>query len=323
MATPPTTTRRGEHPVGSAPARGRLASRWRLFSSWGPLSRWWPFSGWRPLSGWWPFSSWWPRRVPAHEPLAAALADHHASGRPRRVSALRADGVGFTIETEEYFTLAGALGELDGLALERCRGRVLDVGAGAGRHALALQARGHAVVAIDVSPTCVSLARARGVEDARVFDVMRLGMDADHAAERLGTFDTLLFGMQTIGVAGGVGALGRLLDRLAALLAPGGELLVDSSALREPWRGEAGPVDGVPGAEGGDWRAAARRGEIVLSTRYRGLRGEPFPWLYLAEPHLQRLAGEHGWAVETLGRVASGEYLVALRRAESSGVRDG
>lgn len=205
------------------------------------------------------------------------------------------DGAAFEIETEEYFTLEGRLAELDGLALDRCRGRVLDVGAGAGRHALALEARGLEVVAIDVSPIAVSLCRMRGVRGARVGDVMRLD-----SADAFGRFDTLLFGMQTIGVAGGVETLGRLLERLKCLLAPGAELLVDSSELREAWDGDA--ADSTP-----------NRGEIVLSTRYRGWRGEPFPWLYLAEPDLRGVAERAGFEMETLARVEGGEFLAALR----------
>jgi SAM-dependent methyltransferase len=242
----------------------------------------------------------WPRRVPPSEPLAAALQDHHRSGRPRRVRALRADGVAFEIETDEYFTLEGSLAPLDALALARCGQRVLDVGAGAGRHALALQAAGREVVAIDVSPICTALCRARGVRDARCLDVLRIGPDAP-----LGRFDTILFGMQTIGVAGGVEPLARLLERLRASLVEGGEILADSSALREPWEGDA--ADRSPS-----------RGEIVLSMRYRGWRGEPFPWLYLSEPDLAAIAARSGYAMETLGRVGEeegAEFLASLRVA--------
>ncbi|MCA9502954.1 MAG: class I SAM-dependent methyltransferase [Spirochaetaceae bacterium] len=236
----------------------------------------------------------WPRRVGPAEPLAAALLDHHRSARPRRVHATRADGVLFEIETEEYFTLEGTLAELDRAALERCRGRVLDVGAGAGRHALALQG-GLEVVAIDVSPLCTALCRERGVRDARTLDVMRLEADAS-----LGRFDTILFGMQTIGVAGGTLALERLLGRLRHRLEPGGGILADSSALREPWEGDA--TD-----------RSASRGEIVLSTRYRGWRGEPFPWLYLAEEDLCEVAGRAGFGMETLARAPDGEFLALLQ----------
>ncbi len=206
----------------------------------------------------------------------------------------------FEIDTDEYFTLEGALAELDALAVEACRGRVLDVGAGAGRHALALQARGLEVVAIDVSPICVAICRERGVRDARVFDVMELA-----SAEPLGRFDTLLFGMQTIGVAGGVETLETLLRRLRACLAPGGRILADSSALREPWEGDASD-------------RSASRGEIVLTTRYRGWRGDPFPWVYLAEADLREIAEAAGYGMQTLGRVASGEYLASLEPSDGA-----
>lgn len=242
----------------------------------------------------------WPRRVGPAEPLAVALRDHHATGRPRRVRAFRTDGVSFTIETEEYFTLKGSLAELDALALDRCRGRILDVGAGAGRHALALQEMGRDVVAIDLSPICVALCKERGVREVRTFDVMTL-----NSTDQLGRFDTIFFGMQTIGVAGGVVALGKLLKRLRNCLTATGELIVDSSALREAWEGDE--EDGAPS-----------RGEIVLSTRYRGWRGECFPWVYLAEKDLADVAKGAGFEMETLGRVESGEYLAVLRRDESS-----
>lgn len=252
------------------------------------------------------FARWaryWPTRVSAAEPLAAALLDHYQSGRPRRVKATRADGACFEIETEEYFTLEGTLAELDTIALERCRGRVLDVGAGAGRHALALEARGLEVVAIDVSPLAVALCRARGIRDARVIDVMTLS-----SAEPLGTFDTVFFGMQTIGVAGGVETLGRLLTRLTPLLAPGGELIVDSSALREAWDGD-------------ETDASPSRGEIVLSTRYRGWQGEPFAWLYISEEDLGDVATNSGFEMEVLGRSPSGEFLCALRPPAKNSTR--
>lgn len=245
-------------------------------------------------------------RVPAAEPLARALRDHHRDGRPRRVTALRADGLEFEIETEEYFTLEGELAALDRLALDLVRGRVLDVGAGAGRHALAFEARGCEVVAIDVSPICVALCRERGVRDAREYDVLALPPATDPA---LGRFDTIFFGMQTLGVAGAVDVLSDLLARLRAHLAVGGCVVADSSALRFAWEGEEDEPS--PG-----------RGEIVLETRYGRLRGEPFAWLYLAEEELAAVAARAGFDCEILGRVADGEYLARLSPGSGRSDRD-
>ena len=245
-------------------------------------------------------ANYWPRRVAAAEPLAAALLDHHRSGRSRLVRARRSDGVSFDIETVEYFTLEGQLAELDARSLELCRGRVLDVGSGAGRHSLALQELGHEVVAIDVSPICAALCSERGVLDARTFDVMKL----EHQ-DQLGCFDSIFFGMQTIGVAGGIEPLEELLRRLKPCLSPGGELVVDSSELREAWDGDQED-------------RAATRGEIVLSTRYRGCRGDAFPWVYLAEDDFMDVAQRAGYEMETVARVEGGEYLAVLRLGDEA-----
>lgn len=77
------------------------------------------------------------------------------------------------------------------------RGRVLDVGTGAGEHTIALTALGYEVLGIDLSPSAVEYARrnaaAKGVPAARfrVADAVRLGADPTAAAE-LGVFDTIV-----------------------------------------------------------------------------------------------------------------------------------
>ena len=70
-------------------------------------------------------------------------------------------------------------------ALRLARGRVLDVGCGAGRVALELQERGHEVVGIDLSPLAVEVCRRRGVRDARELPVTRVSRE-------LGLFDTIV-----------------------------------------------------------------------------------------------------------------------------------
>jgi SAM-dependent methyltransferase len=167
---------------------------------------------------------------------------------------------------------------------------VLDVGAAAGRFALALQARGLEVVALDVSQGCVALMRERGVAQAHCGDVFQL------ETLGLGEFDTLLFGMQSIGVAGSRFGLERLLLSLRGQLREGGQLLIDSSS---PLDDEVWPGGVV---------------EVIAQLRYRGLRGEPFPWLYVSETILAEVAGDLGYAFELLERRSGGarEYLARL-----------
>ena len=70
-------------------------------------------------------------------------------------------------------------------AMQFVRGRVLDVGLGAGRFALYLQEQDHEVVGIDVSPGALEISRKRGVADARQLAFHKVDTS-------LGIFDTVL-----------------------------------------------------------------------------------------------------------------------------------
>lgn len=289
-----------------------------------------------------------PRRVDPQAPLARALADHARSGRSRTLRALRPSGLEYEIETGDFFELAGDQSSIDAGIVEHARGRVLDVGAGAGRHALALQARGLSVCAIDVSPICVELLRARGVEDAHeadVWDCVATSGDATGATGarleapawlRGARFDTVLFGMQSIGIVGSLAGLDEMLKGLQPLLAPAGQVLLDSSApvgadFESLFTFEAdGSVDEAetPGAPLGPAGAPLGlagvpsdrlAGEALVSFSYLNWRGRFFPWLYLGSSALSHAAGRQGMRCEVLARAEdSPEYLARLEPAGRS-----
>ena len=98
-------------------------------------------------------------------------------------------------------------------AIRLARGRVLDVGCGAGRAALHLQERGHEVTAIDLSPLAIKTCRLRGVRDARVLPLTRV-------SRRLGEFDTILMFGNNFGLFGNQRRARWLLRRLFGLTSP-------------------------------------------------------------------------------------------------------
>lgn len=118
--------------------------------------------------------------------------------------------------------------------------RILDVGCGPGRHALALARMGYEVVGVDISATFVDLARqaaeAEGLGERARFEVAD-ARSAD-AWARLGSFDAVYSLCQgAFGLAGGpeAGAVptDRELDEpilagMAGALAPGGRLVVSA-----------------------------------------------------------------------------------------------
>jgi SAM-dependent methyltransferase len=190
-------------------------------------------------------------------------------------------------------------------AMRLVRGRVLDVGCGAGRAMLHLGARGLEVSGIDISPGAVEACRQRGATSARL-------MALDDLDPRLGRFDTVLM------LGGGFGLLGTP-ERARAVL----------TSLRREHATERGRIlaatrDAAAGGDA-DRVAAARRnraagrvsGQARIRIRYRYCATPWFDHFRCAAEEMARIADGTGW---TLARVIAGDepgdpYVGVLERA--------
>jgi SAM-dependent methyltransferase len=185
---------------------------------------------------------------------------------------------------------------LEQRALDLCRGRVLDLGAGTGVHALQLQERGLDVVAIDVVPGCVQIMSQRGV---------RRPLAADLYTFEGGPFDTILCVCSGLDKVGRLTHLPGFLDRMRHLLAPGGQLLADSFDLR------VGASPDRLAQLAAKERAGRYFGEMDLQFEFNGRRGAAFTVLQIDAQTLAQHAREHGWSCEVLER-HGGHYLARL-----------
>ena len=176
-----------------------------------------------------------------------------------------------------------------------CRRCLLDIGAGAGCHALALQERGIEVKAIDISPLSCEVMSERGIKDVECVNLFDPQLQ--------GKYDTLLLLMNGTGIAGKLERLPSLLNRLKELLADGGQILVDSSDLRYIYENEDGTMDIDLNAP--------YYGEVDYQMQYKNVKGEPFDWLYTDPALLASISKQCGWQCEI---VAEGEHYDYLAR---------
>jgi SAM-dependent methyltransferase len=130
-------------------------------------------------------------------------------------------------------------------------GRALDLACGAGRNSLWLSARGHAVVAVDISG--VALQRLRSAAQRAGMNIDTLAFDLDRGLPDLaGEFD-LIIKMRYLNLA--------LLPQLAGHLAQGGVLVCE--VLLKTDDAGAGPTAPRFRAAPGELLAAARGLEVM------------------------------------------------------------
>lgn len=233
-------------------------------------------------------------------PLGRLLADYQDGQGDAEGAVIWEDGARSRLLASVFFRGPAAFSGAETAAVELCRGRVLDAGAGAGRHALALQERGIAVRALDLCPQAVEVMRRRGVHDARLGDVF---------AEAGSGYETLLMLMNGLGLVGDLAGLGRFFGVADRLVAPGGQILLDSADLRV--------TDDVAELRRlvGRVQAGRYRGETRQRIEYRGQQGAPLSWLYVDSRTLRHRAGEHGWTSQVVFEDDDGTYLARLVRS--------
>ena len=186
-------------------------------------------------------------------------------------------------------------------AMRFVRGRVLDVGCGAGRVCLHLQERGQDVVGIDISPGAVEVCRRRGVRDARLVSI-------DDVDESLGTFDTIVMLGNNFGLFASAQKADRLLRRFHRLTSARGRIVAETRDVR------ATDDPGHLAYQARNRERGRLSGQIRIRVRYRDLATPWFDYLMVSQEELLGLAEPTGWKI---ARVLESDdtYVAVLEKA--------
>ncbi|MHB9026413.1 MAG: class I SAM-dependent methyltransferase [Armatimonadota bacterium] len=206
--------------------------------------------------------------------------------------------------SRRYFRSWDELPEHHRCLLDHARGQVLDLGAGAGQHALPLQENGLAVTAIDASPLAVEVCRRRGVKDARL-------MDAQYLDLSVRSIDTVLMMGNNLGIAGTLDGLRALLRRLHRIVRPGGQILAEV----HDYTAEHAAIH----LRYHQWNLARDRypGSVRIRVEYQGARGPEFDWLLIKLTDLKTICAETGWKITRCVQVnVETTYAMGLQRVE-------
>jgi len=186
-------------------------------------------------------------------------------------------------------------------AMKYVKGRVLDVGCGAGRHALYLQEQGFDVLGIDNSPLAIEVCKARGVQNAQVLSVTRI-------SRQLGTFDTIMMLGNNFALVGNPHRARWLLRGFHRMTSKTGQIIAQT---RDPYRTD------VPEhlAYHTQNRERGRlSGQARIRVRYKRYVTPWIDFLMVSQGEMQTILEGAGWEVRDFIEGQQGVYVAVIKK---------
>lgn len=236
--------------------------------------------------------------TPDKDPMGTAIAEYYQSRKAGKLRVFSSMFEEDEIPVKQLFRTYKEMPVLERTALAAAQGNILDVGAGSGCHALALQNMGKTVTAIDISSLSVGVMQKQGI-NARQHNLFN--------QQFTGQFDTILMLMNGSGIIGRIENLPAFFLRLRQLLSPDGSVLMDSSDLRYLFENEDGSYDIDLNA--------GYYGEVDFRMQYGSVKGDTFDWLYIDFQTLCLYAAEAGFKAEKVKEGNHYDYLAKITRS--------
>jgi SAM-dependent methyltransferase len=188
-------------------------------------------------------------------------------------------------------------------AIKLARGRVLDIGCGAGRFALYLQRAGVEVTAIDNSPGAIKICRLRGVKKAMVRPIAEIGKF------RPGSFDTAILMGNNFGLFGGLRQAKRLLKDLFKITSNQGQIIADATdpyQTSEPAHLQYFKFN----------RSRGRMpGQLRLRIRHKKVIGQWFDYLFVSQKEMKEILDGTGWQIRKIFSDDGPSYIAVIVKA--------
>ncbi len=222
--------------------------------------------------------------------IGQAIYDYHFRLSPGKLLIHNELGKPDEMPVEIYFREEKDMPEMEIMALELCQGKVLDIGAGAGSHALFLQDRDADITALEISPLASGVMRNRGVNKIITTNIF------EYSAQQ---YNTLLLLMNGIGLSATLDGIRKFLQHAKSLLLPGGQLIFDSSDVAYLYKKHKPPTKRY-------------YGEIHFRYEYKKQKTPWFSWLYIDQKNLKAIAKSEGFSMEVLMVDENDQYLARL-----------
>lgn len=206
-----------------------------------------------------------------------------------------------------YFREYKQWSPLERRAIRLVKGRVLDIGCGAGRHSLYLQQKGLDVTGIDISPGAVEVSKLRGLKKALVRPITEVDKF------RPGSFDTIIMLGNNFGLFGSAKGVGLTLKKLYRITAPDARII---AGTRNPYRTDDPNHLQYHRLNRKRGRMA---GQIRMRVRFERAVGAWFDYLFVSPEEMEDVLSHTDWQVERFIGPEKANYFSVIRKRPTPG----
>jgi len=212
-----------------------------------------------------------------NDPFGEAIRDYYEKGKAPDLTVNSNYTEGEEIAVSWFFRTEKEMPLVERIALKKCSGKILDIGAAAGCHALILQGKGFDVTALEKSEKAVEVMKQRGIQKVVCADIYNFSESK---------FDTILLLMNGAGIGETLAGMENLLNHLKTLLTENGEILIDSTDIKYLFLEDDGSL----------WIDLANDtyyGEMEYEVKYKKSVSK-FKWLFVDFQELKKVATKSG-----------------------------
>jgi len=188
-------------------------------------------------------------------------------------------------------------------AITLAKGRVLDIGCGAGRHSLYLQENGFDVTGLDISPKAIQLCRERGLKKTVLMSIDRISIS-------LGKFDTILLLENNFGLLENSAKAKRLLGKFYLATSETGRIIAQSS---DPYTSQDPDTLDYQKTNRANNRMS---GQLKMRLRYRRLISSWFDYLLVSKGEMREILKGTGWKVRRFLEFDHWSYVAVIEKLQ-------
>lgn len=186
-------------------------------------------------------------------------------------------------------------------AMEFVKGRVLDIGCGAGRHSLYLQQKRFDVLGIDSSPLAIKICKLRGLKKAEVMSLEEVNFKPN-------SFDTIIMMGGNFGLLGNPMKARRLLKRFHQMTSGNAVIIAET---RDPYK-----TDNPAHLEYHRLNRKAERmsGQTRIRVRFEKTVSEWLEWMMVSKEEMKELLKGTGWKTSDFIESENSQYIAIIKK---------